>query len=113
MAHAGDLIEPTPGERRVVVTTTAESNGELLATEAHYVPAGRPGSEHYRPSPRGAVHGVGGAVTGRVAGVERTIGPGDQLTIPRRGQARLLESRRRRGGAPVGGSASAQNRADV
>jgi len=76
------VIELTPSERLVLVTTTVESNGELLAMEAHYGPSGRPPPEHYHPRQEERFTGVSGTVTARVAGVERTIGPGDQLTIP-------------------------------
>jgi quercetin dioxygenase-like cupin family protein len=82
VAHAGDVIELTPRERLVLITTTAESNGELLAMQAHYGPAGRPPPEHYHPRQEERFTGVGGTVTARVDGIERTIGPGDQLTIP-------------------------------
>ena len=82
MAHAGDVIELTPSERLVLVTTTADSDGELLAMEARYGPAGSPPPEHYHPRQEERFTGVAGTVTARVAGVERTIGPGDQLTIP-------------------------------
>jgi hypothetical protein len=39
VAQAGDVIELTASERLVLVTTTADSDGELLAMQAHYAPA--------------------------------------------------------------------------
>jgi hypothetical protein len=50
--------------------------------EAHYGPAGRPPPGHHHPRREERFTGVSGTVAARVAGVERTIGPGDQLTIP-------------------------------
>lgn len=49
-----NVIQLTPTERLVLVTT-GESNGELLAMEAHCGPARRPPREHYHPR-AGATH---------------------------------------------------------
>ena len=61
---------------------TRRQQRELLAMEAHSGPARRPPPEHYHPRQEERFTGVGGTVAVRVAGVGRTIGPGDQLTIP-------------------------------
>ena len=82
MGQAGDVIELTSSERLVLLTTTADSHGELLAMEAHYAPTESPPPEHYHPRQEERFTGVTGTLTARVAGVERTLGVGDQLTIP-------------------------------
>src|SRR5947209_11074529 len=68
----------TPKERLELISSSAE----LLELEAHYGPGGRPPPEHYHPSQEEAFTGVSGVVTARVNGVERTIGPGETVTIP-------------------------------
>lgn len=82
MATTGDTIALTANERLTLTTTTADSNGELLAMEARYAPAGRPPPEHYHPSQEERFTGVSGTLTARINGVERAIGPGDVVTIP-------------------------------
>jgi quercetin dioxygenase-like cupin family protein len=72
----------TPKEHLTLVTSSADSNGELLALEAHYGPGGSPPPAHYHPSQEETFTGVSGTVTARISGVERTIGPGETVTIP-------------------------------
>lgn len=82
MANAGDTLKLTPKERLTITTSAADSGGELLAMEARYGPGGSPPPEHYHPSQEELFTGVTGTVTARIAGVERSIGPGETVTIP-------------------------------
>ncbi len=82
VAQAGDEIKLTPSERLVLLTTTADSGGELLAMEAHYGPAGRPPPEHFHPRQEERFTGIRGTVTLRLGGVERQLGPREEITIP-------------------------------
>lgn len=72
----------TPNERLEVVTSSADSNGELLVLEAHYGPGGKAPPEHYHPSQEETFTGVSGTVTARISGTERTLGPDERVTIP-------------------------------
>lgn len=84
MANPGDVLALSPTERLTILTTTAESGGELLAMEARYEPSKSPPPEHYHPQQEERFTGLSGTITARVAGVERTISPGETLTIPAR-----------------------------
>ncbi len=68
----------TPKERLELIS----SSSELLELEAHYGPGGSPPPEHFHPSQEETFTGITGTVTARVDGVERTIAPGETVTIP-------------------------------
>ncbi len=78
----GDKLEMTPHEWLIVTTTTADSGGELLAMEAHYAPGGQPPPAHHHPSQEERFTGISGTVTARIDGAQRTIAPGETVTIP-------------------------------
>lgn len=81
MAKTGDTFTLSPKERLTITSSAADSRGELLAMEAQYAPGGRPPPEHYHPAQEEKFTGVSGTVTARIDGVERTIGPGEMVTI--------------------------------
>lgn len=82
MAKSGDTLTLTPKEHLTIVTSAADSGGELLAMEANYGPGGSSPPEHYHPNQEETFSGISGTVTARIAGVERSIGPGEKVTIP-------------------------------
>lgn len=84
MAKTGDTFTLSPKERLTITSSAADSSGELLAMQALYAPGGSPPPEHYHPTQEETFTGVSGTVTARVGGVERTIGPGEIVTIPAR-----------------------------
>lgn len=82
MAKSGDTLTLTPKEQLTIITSAADSGGEMLAMEAKYGPGGSPPPEHYHPNQEETFSGVSGTVTARIAGVERSVGPGEKVTIP-------------------------------
>ena len=68
-------------ERLTITSSAADSDGELLAMEAKYAPGGSPPPEHYHPTQQETFTGISGTVTARIGGVERTIGPGETVTV--------------------------------
>ncbi len=82
MAKSGETLKLTPKEQLTIITSAADSGGELLVIEARYEPGGSPPPEHYHPSQEETFTGITGTVTARIAGVERSIGPGETVTIP-------------------------------
>lgn len=82
MATAGDTFTLSPKERLTITSSAADSGGGLLAMEAQYAPGGSPPPEHYHPTQEETFTGVSGTVTARIGGVERTIEPGEIVTIP-------------------------------
>jgi quercetin dioxygenase-like cupin family protein len=77
MAPVGATIDITPSERLTILT----SSEELLAMEARYAPSRAKPPEHYHPSQEETFTGISGTIKVRVDGVERTLGPGETLTI--------------------------------
>jgi len=64
--------------------TIGESNGELLEVEATYGPGGNPPPAHLHPSQDEHFGVLEGSVRARVGGVERDLGAGEEIDIPRR-----------------------------
>ncbi len=82
MAKTGDTLKLTAKEQLTITASAADSGGELLVIEARYEPGGSSPPEHYHPGQEETFTGVTGTVTARIAGVERSIGPGETVTIP-------------------------------
>jgi quercetin dioxygenase-like cupin family protein len=78
MAQPGDTLRLTATEWLVIETSTAD----LLAMEAHYGPGAKPPPAHHHPAQEERFTGISGTVRARIDGVERTIGPGETVTIP-------------------------------
>jgi quercetin dioxygenase-like cupin family protein len=68
----------TPTERLELISSSADA----LEVHAHYGPGGSPPPAHYHPSQQETFTGISGAVTARIGGTERTIGPGDTVVVP-------------------------------
>ena len=84
MAKTGDTFTLSAKERLTITSSAADSDGELLAMEANYAPGGSPPPEHYHPTQQETFTGISGTVTARIGGVERTIGPGETVTVAAR-----------------------------
>jgi quercetin dioxygenase-like cupin family protein len=84
MAKTGDTFALSPKERLTIISSGTDTDGRLLAMEAQYAPGGSPPPEHYHPTQQETFTGISGTVTARIGGVERTIGPGETVTIPAR-----------------------------
>jgi quercetin dioxygenase-like cupin family protein len=83
MSRAGDVIEnPVTGERAVVVTGTAETEGELLVVDLHVRPGGAVVGEHYHPAVEEKFTVVRGRLNYKLAGEEGVAVPGDALLVP-------------------------------
>ncbi len=78
MSQPGDTLHLTVSEWLVIKTSTAD----LLAMEAHYGPGAKPPPAHHHPAQEERFSGINGTVRARIDGVERTIGPGETVTIP-------------------------------
>ena len=83
MAQPGESIaNPVTGERVVFRTTSAESDGALLAMD-YYAPAGyviAPTHVHPRQEERSEVST--GTLRGHVGGEKRTVAPGEAAVVP-------------------------------
>jgi len=71
VAHAGQEIEGHAGFRLLLVTTGAETGGELLEMEATYGDGGSLPPEHLHPSQAERFEVLDGAVRTIIGGVER------------------------------------------
>jgi quercetin dioxygenase-like cupin family protein len=83
MARAGAVIEnPVIGDRVVFVHTTAETGGTLLEFDIFARSGAQGPPEHVHPTSAERFEVLRGNLRARVAGVERTIAPGEALTVP-------------------------------
>lgn len=83
MARAGDTIEnPLSGERIAFEVTGAETGGQYLAGEILLAPNGPGPPEHVHPKIQEQFRVVSGTLSTRVAGRQRTYGPGEEFTVP-------------------------------
>jgi quercetin dioxygenase-like cupin family protein len=74
-----DTLKLTPSES----ITIRRSEPDVLEVEAVYGPAGKPPPAHLHPEQDEHFQVLDGALTARVAGEERTLGPGETIDIPR------------------------------
>ena len=82
MAHAGQEIEGYGGFRLKLVTTGAETGGELLEMEATYGEDAVLPPEHLHPSQDERFEVVEGAVLTVIDGVERRYETGEAFEVP-------------------------------
>jgi quercetin dioxygenase-like cupin family protein len=82
MASAGQTVEnPATGERVTFVRTAADTAGELLELELVWPRAGQRAPEHVHPEMEERYEVVSGTAAFRLAGEERTAGPGEVVTV--------------------------------
>ena len=82
MAHAGQEIEGHGGFRLKLVTTGAETGGELLEMEATYGEGAVLPPEHLHPSQDERFEVLDGAVRTVIGGVERRYATGETFEVP-------------------------------
>jgi mannose-6-phosphate isomerase-like protein (cupin superfamily) len=86
MATAGQtLVNPVSGERITFRTTSAESNGELVAIDLELPPGGRvPGPLHLHPRQEERFEVVSGTMRFRIRRERVLAGAGDSVVVPPR-----------------------------
>lgn len=78
MARAGDeLVNPISGERIVFLQTAADTDGRLLEMDDFWTRPGHRAPEHIHPEMQERWEVIAGSVCFRIAGIERTAGPGE------------------------------------
>jgi quercetin dioxygenase-like cupin family protein len=78
MVSAGDeLVNPVSGERIVFLQTAADTDGRLLEMDDFWTRPGHRTPEHIHPEMQERWEVIAGSVCFRIAGVERTAGPGE------------------------------------
>jgi quercetin dioxygenase-like cupin family protein len=83
MARAGETVEnPATGELVTFVRTAADTGGELLELELTWPNEGQRAPEHVHPEMEERYEILSGSAAFRIAGEERTAGPGDVVTVP-------------------------------
>src|SRR3954454_13338851 len=83
MARAGQtVVNPATGERVTFVKTAAETGGELLVLELEWPRPGERAPEHVHPEAEERYEVLDGTAAFRIAGEERTAGPGGMVTVP-------------------------------
>ena len=82
MAHLGESIEnPLSGERMTFLKTTGETNGQSLEFE-FVAPPGWSVPEHIHPHQQERTEMISGVLSGRVAGEEIGLVPGEVRVVP-------------------------------
>jgi quercetin dioxygenase-like cupin family protein len=82
MAHRGETIEnPLTGERMTFLKTTADTNGRSFEFE-FVAPPGWSVPEHIHPHQQERTEMVSGELSGRVAGEEFRLLPGEVRVVP-------------------------------
>ena len=82
MAHAGQEIQAPDGFRLRLLTTAAESGGELLAMEASYPGTGALPPEHLHPRQAERFEVLEGTVRTIIDGEERRYAAGETFEVP-------------------------------
>lgn len=82
MAHAGQEIRGQDGFRLRLVTTGAETDGEMLAMEATYGGSGALPPEHVHPKQVERFEVLDGAMRAIIAGVDRRYEAGEAFEVP-------------------------------
>jgi len=81
----GPIIEnPLHGERIRFLKTVLETNGELVKYESWLAPGGSVGDPHVHPVQESRFTVISGVASFSIHGARFQLGPGQQLTIPRR-----------------------------
>lgn len=82
MARRGDVIDnPLSGERLTFLKTTSDTNGESLCFE-FVAPPGWSVPEHIHPRQQERTEVISGVLSGRVAGEEVRLLPGEVRVVP-------------------------------
>lgn len=82
MAHAGQTIEGADGFRLRLISTGAETGGELLEMEVSYGGTGQLPPEHLHPRQDERFEVLEGAVRTIIASVERRYAVGEVFAVP-------------------------------
>src|SRR5919106_4504414 len=86
-AQVGATKETTMSERLNLTPTEAvtirSSTPEALEVEAEYAPNGDPPPRHWHPAQDEHFRVLEGTLRARVDGIERELGAGDEIEIPR------------------------------
>ena len=77
-----EIRNPRTGQRMRFLLTAADTEGELLRIETVNPPTGRAEPMHVHPHQETRAEIVTGTLTFVVAGKERRLGPGEEITIP-------------------------------
>jgi mannose-6-phosphate isomerase-like protein (cupin superfamily) len=81
-SHAGDVLENrVTGERVIVLVGTADSDDGRVACLMGVRPGGAVVGEHFHRSITERFRVLAGTLGVRIDGVERTLGPGEELTV--------------------------------
>jgi quercetin dioxygenase-like cupin family protein len=82
MTHTGQEIQGPDGYRLVLVSTAADTGGELLEMEATYGGTGALPPEHFHPRQAERFEVLEGAVRAIIDGTEHRYGAGESFDIP-------------------------------
>ncbi len=83
MVSTGDeLVNPTTGERIVLLQTAADTDGRLLEMDDFWTRPGHRTAEHIHPEMQERWEVIAGSVCFRIGGVERIAGPGEVVIAP-------------------------------
>jgi mannose-6-phosphate isomerase-like protein (cupin superfamily) len=83
VSRRGESFEnPVTGERAVVLTDPYEHPERVLVAHLFVAPGGRVALAHRHPNSRERFHVLAGQVGFKIAGEERTLGPGDAAEVP-------------------------------
>ena len=83
MARSGsEIFNPCTGQRTIFLQTAADTSGALLRIETFHPPHGAAEPEHVHPFQQSRCEVAFGELRFRIAGEERTVGPGEVIDIP-------------------------------
>ena len=83
MARGSSVLEnPVTGERIEFLRTSADTGGELLELEDTWTRRGHRTREHSHPGMEERFEVLSGTAAFRIAGEERTAGPGEIVVVP-------------------------------
>ena len=82
MAHAGQEIHGQDGFRLRLISTAAETDGELLVMEATYAGTGLLPPEHFHPGQVERFEVLEGNVRAIIDGTEHRYAPGETFDVP-------------------------------
>lgn len=78
-----EIVNPRTGQRTIFLQTADDTGGTLLRMETFHPPHGPAEPEHVHPFQASRCEIVSGSLCFRIAGVERSICPGEAVDIPR------------------------------
>lgn len=78
-----ELVNPVAGSRTLFRATAASTGGAHVEVEQTFAPHSPPPPPHLHPSQDEHFRVLQGRLSGTVAGVEVTAGPGEELDVPR------------------------------